>query len=221
MGPSASIVRPDFASLTEALAARFPVCRSLVGDDFFRTMSHTFIAISPPHSPDLMTCCNDFGDFIDTIPSARSMQYLGDVARLEAAIIRASHAPDANPLSVCELAAFAAHAWERCLAVLHPTIQVVRSRYPIVTIWEAEIAEPNGVAGISTPEDALVARLDLKIEVHRLPPGGAVFVQLLMSRATFREAAEKAALADPGFDLVTSLSALLGRHLIVGLASPS
>jgi hypothetical protein len=88
-----------------------------------------------------------------------------------------------------------------------------------VTIWEAYVAASQDAVDHSRPEDALVARPDLVVEIHRLPPGGAVFIQHLMSKATFREAADQAALADPRFDLVTSLSVLLSHHLIVGLGS--
>lgn len=221
MGSSASVMRSDFVSLTEALATRFPVTRTLVGDDVFRAMAHAFIALSPPRSPAPTNYGDDFGDFIDTFLPARPMPYLGDMARLEAAHTRACHAADANPLTVGELAAFAPHAWEQARAILHPSVQVVRSTYSIVTLWEAHAAEPQGIVRSSIPEDALVARPDLETEVHRLPPGGAVFIQLLISKATFREAADKAALADPGFDLITSLSMLLSHHLIVGLSLQS
>jgi len=210
-------MRSDVLSLTKALATRFPVSRSLAGDDVFRAIAHAFIALSPPRSPVPMTYGNDFGDFIDTFPPAHPVPYLGDMARLEAARTRASHAADANPLTVLELAAFAPYAWERCLAVLHPSVQVVRSTYPIVTIWEAHFAGQQGPVTSSRPEDALIARPDLEVEVHRLPPGGAVFIDCLMSKATFREAADKAAVADRWFDRVTSLSMLLSHHLIVAL----
>ena len=217
MGSSASVMRSDVLSLTKALATRFPVSRSLAGDDVFRAIAHAFIALSPPRSPVPMTYGNDFGDFIDTFPPAHPVPYLGDMARLEAARTRASHAADANPLTVLELAAFAPYAWERCLAVLHPSVQVVRSTYPIVTIWEAHVTGQQGSVTSSRPEDALITRLDLEVEVHRLPPGGAVFIDCLMSKATFREAADKAAVADRWFDRVTSLSMLLSHHLIVAL----
>jgi hypothetical protein len=217
VGSSASVMRSDVLSLTKALATRFPVSRSLAGDDVFRAIAHAFIALSPPRSPVPMTYGNDFGDFIDTFPPAHPVPYLGDMARLEAARTRASHAADANPLTVLELAAFAPYAWERCLAVLHPSVQVVRSTYPIVTIWEAHFAGQQGPVTSSRPEDALIARPDLEVEVHRLPPGGAVFIDCLMSKATFREAADKAAVADRWFDRVTSLSMLLSHHLIVAL----
>ena len=52
-------------SLIEALATRFPVCRALTGDEFFRAMARDFVTARPPRSPVLMTYGDDFGDFID------------------------------------------------------------------------------------------------------------------------------------------------------------
>ncbi|WP_052600466.1 HvfC/BufC N-terminal domain-containing protein [Microvirga lotononidis] len=207
----------DIVCLTKVLATRFPVTRALVEDDVFRGMVQAFIALSPPRSPVTLTYGDDFGDFIDTFPLVLPVPYLGDMARLEAARTRAHYAADASPLTVRELAAFAPHSWEQCLAVLHPSVQVVRSTYPIVTIWETYVAKPQGKFDNSRPEDALIARPDLVVEIHRLPPGGAVFIQHLMNNSVFRDAADKAAVADPRFDLVTSLSVLLSHHLIIGL----
>ena len=219
MGSSSSAMHSGVVSPTEVLANRFPVTRALVEDDVFQGMAHAFIALWPPRSPVPITYGDEFGDFIDTFPLARPVPFLGDMARLEVARTGAYHAAAARPLTVGELAAFAPHAWERCLAVLHPSVRVVRSTYPIVTIWEAYVAGSQNPVDHSRPEDALVARPDLQVEIHRLPPGGAVFIQHLMSKSMFREAAKKAAAADPRFDLVTSLSVLLSHHLIVGLRS--
>lgn len=219
VGSSASAMHSDVVCLTEVLANRFPVTRALVEDDVFRGMAYAFIGWSPPRSPAPLTYGDEFGDFIDTFPLVRPVPYLGDMARLEAARTRAYHAPDAKPLTVGELAAYAPQAWKRCLAVLHPSVQVVRSAYSIVTIWEAYVAGSQDPVDHSRPEDALIARPDLVVEVHRLPPGGAVFIQHLMNNSVFRDAADKAAVTDPRFDLVTSLSVLLSHHLIVGLNS--
>jgi len=210
-----------FVSLTEALISRFPVCHSLVGDEFFRAMARVFIELSPPRSPILMSYGDDFGDFIETFPPARSLPYLGDVARLEAAHTRAYHAADASPLTVDELAALASCAWEHVRIAFHPSTQIVRSSYPVVAIWEAHVlAEPSSPINVSIPEDALVSRPELNVEVHRLPPGAAVFILGLMGGALLGEAADEAAVADPRFDLVASLSIILAHRLIVGVSDP-
>jgi hypothetical protein len=207
-----------FVSLTEALVTRFPVCHALVGNEFFRAMARVFIELSPPRSPVLITYGDDFGDFIDTFPPARPVPYLGDVTRLEAERTIAYHAADASPMKVDELASFARCHWERTRVDLHPSIRIVTSPYPIVSIWEAH-ARPSHQSAIdgSTAEDALVARPDLDVEVHRLPPGAATFLSMLLKNATFRAAADEAARADPRFDLVTTLSGILASRIIVGL----
>jgi Putative DNA-binding domain len=211
-----------FVSLVEALATRFPVCLELVGDDFFRAMARIYVELSPPRSPLLMTYGDDFGDFIDTFPPARSVPYLGDVARLEAARTGAYHAADAEPLGIDALAALNSCAWELTPVRLHPSVRVVRSRFSIVTIWEAHPpGGPGATIDGSVAEDALVVRPDLHVEVRRLEPGGAAFIEGLLSGASFGEAARKAGSEDPGFDLVKSLAGLITGRMIVGLDPPS
>jgi hypothetical protein len=206
-----------FVSLTDALATRFPVCALLVGQDFFREMARTFVELCPPRSPVLMEYGDELGDFIDTFPPAQTLPYLRDVARLEAAVTRAYHAADAEPLTRDELAALAPCAWDETRVTVHPSVQIVRSRYGVVSIWEAHRGTntPSEVDA-SAPEDALVIRPDLDVEVHRLPPGGAVFLLTLLEGATFREAARRAAASDRRFDLVAGLTALLVGRAITG-----
>ncbi|MBQ0822028.1 putative DNA-binding domain-containing protein [Microvirga sp. HBU67558] len=206
-----------FVSLTEALVARFPVCHALVGDEFFRATARVFIELSPPRSPVLMTYGDDFANFIETFPPAGPVPYLGDVARLEAALTRAYHAADASPLTFDELAALAPNRWDDTHLKLHPSVQIVTSQYPVVSIWEAHThsGESPMIDG-SNGEDALVARPDLDVEVHRLPPGAATFLMALLKGASLRAAADGAA-ADPDFDLITTLSGILAVRIIVGI----
>jgi hypothetical protein len=205
-------------SLTEALATRFPVCLALVGDEFFRAMTRLYIEMSPPRSPLLMTYGDDLAEFIDAFPPARGVPYLGDIARLEAARTRAYHAADAVSMGVDELAALGSRGWANARVVLHPSIEVISSAYPIVTIWEAH-HDPieRGLIDGALSEDALVARPNLTVEIYRLAPGGAVFVSELLKGATFREAADRAAASDCRFELVANLTGLMTNSLIVGL----
>jgi hypothetical protein len=206
------------ASLTEALAARFPVCVALVGSEFFHGTARAFVELCPPRSPVLMDYGDNFGDFIDTFPPARALPYLGDLARLEAARTRAYHAADADPLGPEELA-LPPCAWDETRARLHPSLQIVRSAYSIVSIWEAHQAGgTRSEVDASAPEDALVVRPNQEVEVHRLPPGGAVFALKLLDGATFRDAARKGAASDRDFDLVTALTALLIARVFVELS---
>jgi hypothetical protein len=205
-------------SLTEALAARFPVCLALVGDEFFRSMTRLYIEASPPRSPLLMTYGDDLAEFIEAFPPAQTVPYLGDIARLEAARTRAYHAADAAPIDVDELAALGSRAWAEARVVLHPSIELISSAYPIVTIWKAHQRQKRrGLIDGAQSEDALVARPKFAVEIYRLPPGGAVFMSELVKGATFREAADEAAASDYRFEIVNNLTGLMANGLIIGL----
>jgi hypothetical protein len=210
-----------FVSLTEALEARFPVCLALVGGEFFGAMARRYIELCPPRSPLLMTYGDDLGAFIDTFPPAAPLPYLGDVARLEAALTRAYHAADADPLTVERMASLSSCDWAQSRVTLHPSVQIVRSAFAIVSIWEAhQGGVANRALDRSEPEDALIARPEAEVEVSRLPPGGAVFLSHLERQASFREAADAASAAEPRFELVAALARLITSRILIGIASP-
>jgi len=59
--------------LIEALEARFPVVRRLVGEEFFTAMARVFVQAHPPRSPLLMIYGDSFPQFIAGFgPAARS-----------------------------------------------------------------------------------------------------------------------------------------------------
>jgi hypothetical protein len=94
------------------------------------------------------------------------------------------------------------------------------SPYPIVSIWEAHMRpDDHPMIDGSMADDALVARPDLDVEVHRLPPGAAVFLSMLLRGATLKASADQAIGSNSRFDLVTTLSRILASRIIVGLRS--
>jgi hypothetical protein len=64
------------------------------------------------------------------------------------------------------------------------------------------------------PEDALISRPRLDVEVRSLPRGGAAFLQTLAAGAPLAEAAAAAAQDDDAFDLTANLAGLIGAGLI-------
>ncbi len=124
-----------YASLIDVLAGRFPVVARLVGEEFFRAMARAFVEQAPPRSPVLLYYGEGFPDFVAGFEAARSVPYLADMAALEWARHAAYHAADATPLPLAELAAATERAGE-AVFVLHPSLRLVRSLYPVVTIFE-------------------------------------------------------------------------------------
>jgi hypothetical protein len=206
------------AGLAKVIAARFPAVEKIVGGDFFAAMARAFVLARPPRTPLLATYGDEFADFIGAFAPARELPYLADVARLEAARARAYHAADATPLAASEFAAIEADGPIALRVTLHPSLEIVRSEHPIVTIWAMNCGAQK-LAAIEhwNAEDALIVRPELAVDVRRLPPGGAAFLLALAAGRTLGAAAD-AAFAESGeFDLTANLAALIGSGLVCGL----
>ncbi|NEI70828.1 DUF2063 domain-containing protein [Rhizobium lusitanum] len=193
--------------LSGALASRFPAAQRIVGEEFFAAMAYEFIGLHPPRSPLLLAYGDDFPDFVEAFEPAREIAYLPDVMRLEAARGRAYHAADAMPLDAALLASVEPAGLAEMGLVPHPSASVLRSAYPAVTIWAMNTGEIElGDIADWMAEDALVVRPQMIVEVHRLPPGGATFLERLFSGDDLGRAFEAALAEAADFDLSANLA---------------
>jgi hypothetical protein len=132
------------ASLTAVLESTYPVVVRLVDARFFRYAADRYIRAQPPAGPCLFEYGATFGDFLARFPPTRYLAYLPDVARLEWALSAALNAPDVDPIPPWALGPASPVA-------LHPSVSVLRSPWPIDTIWRAN--QP-GVEGTLVDLDA-------------------------------------------------------------------
>lgn len=208
------------ASLIDALADTYPVTQELVGPAFFRAMAQLYVKTAPPRSRVLAFYGASFADFIQDFSPAASLPYLADVARLEMLRVRAYHAADSLPLSNAAIAFALADV--DALAELHvafqPSVRLLRSPYAVVSLWAAH----QGIIEIATidpilPENALIVRPDLDVEVLRLNLADTVFVATLLQGAPLATAAEQAGLADANFNLAHIVGLLIQHRSISSL----
>ena len=209
-------------SLIDALEARFPASCKIVGDEFFKAAAKVFASEQPPRSPMMTLYGDEFPAFLAEFPPARDVPYLADVARLEAARTRAYHAADARPLEPAVLSSIAQETLADLRFALHPSLEIVASDYPILTIWamNSGIMEPAPVSDWRG-EDVLVSRPETDVEVRRLPPGARVFLQCLASGKPLGSAAASALAANEGFGLAVNLAALFAGLAIEMRLGPS
>lgn len=190
--------------LIDALADTFPVTQALVGEDFFRAMARLFARAQPPRSPVLAWYGDGFPDFIAAFPPAGGLPYLADVARLERLRVECYHAADATPLPRAQIAGLLADAaaLPRARFGLHPALRVLRSAHPVVALWAAH--RPEAAAGalggidLAAGEAALLLRPALDVEIVRVEPDAAVFIDQLRQGCGLGEAAEAATRAAIG-----------------------
>lgn len=209
-------------SLIDALADTYPVVQQLVGEEFFRAMARDFARGHPPDSPVLALYGKGFAEFIERFPPAQSVPYLADMARLELMRVSAYHAADAEPLSADGIAALLADAAALPAArfILHPSLDILRSRHAVVSLWAAhqEVMALEEVIP-DLPEAALVVRSGLDVEICGISAGAAVFISQLRRGMPFGLAAEEAAAVDPAHDLAGSLGILIRSGAIVAVHS--
>jgi hypothetical protein len=206
-----------YAGLINVLAGRFPVVARLVGDEFFRAMARDYIEREPPSSAVLLRYGAGFPGFIAGFSQAATVPYLADMAALEWLRHSAYHAADAVPLPLQVLASAADRAADAVLA-LHPSLGVVRSCYPIVSIYELNVENGDVPhARLAGSEDALVRRSGLRVEINRLAEGGAPFILALKDGKTIGEAAILALGDSSAFDLKANLAGLMAMGAIVAV----
>jgi hypothetical protein len=197
-------------SLINALAAAFPATLRITGADFFRAMARFYVRATPPTSPLLFDYGRDFPDFIERYEYAQSVPWLADVARIERTWLDAYHAADVQPLMPHELADIPSDRLVNTVLKPHPATRVIRSRFSAVTIFTASRSDaPASRVEVVEPEDALLTRPALEVEVRRLPPGGAIFLSRLMTGESIGAAASAAFSESPSFDLAANIRGLL------------
>jgi len=197
--------------LIEALKAAYPAVCRLVGLEFFREMSRLYVYLEPPRSPILLDYGAGFPDFIAEFEPASSLPYLADVARIERAWTQAYHAPEATAVEADDFATIATNVLPHVRLQLHPSVRIVRSRLPALTIWRMNIEDgvPGPVDLAAGGEDALVLRPDAQVEVWSMPPGGADFVAALIAGRSVAQATKVALTSDARFDLAPNLTELI------------
>lgn len=157
----------------------------------------------------------EFPSFLGDFPPARSVPYLADVAKLEVATGRAYHAADAEPISVDVLLTLPPDAIQDVRVHLHPSLCIVRSAYPAVTLWRMNLPgrHPAPVASWAG-ENAIVARTADDVEIRVAGREEVEFLTALGEGLTLGSAAEKAADA-PGFDPGAAVKSLFIHRLVV------
>ena len=201
------------ASLTTALRLSYPAVHRLVGAAFFESAAQIFIAAQPPQGACLDDYDPGFADFLAEFAPAAALPYLAGVARLDWAVSRALHAPDAAALDPGDLAALDPRDHDRLRLVPHPSVSLVCADHPVDAIWRAVLARDDAaMAAIDLgagPVRLLVQRRDHGPEITRLDEGAWRVTSRLCAGRSLPDALDAGAEIDA--------PALLAAHLVNGV----
>ncbi|MGH8033774.1 MAG: HvfC/BufC family peptide modification chaperone [Lysobacterales bacterium] len=212
-----SVYRNTFTqTLIRALRLSYPAVDRLVGAEFFDAAARDFIVQQPPRSGYLDEFGGDFAAFLERFAPAASVPYLGDVARLEWAVSRALHAPDAEPLAIASLGSVDAADHARICFAPHPSVGLVHTVFPADVIWRAVLDDDEAaLAAIDLsggPAWLLVQRGPSGVDIARLDETLWHFVGALCAGCPLGLALDD----HPGIDAPAALADLLAHGRVVG-----
>jgi hypothetical protein len=202
-------------SLVEALARGFPVCRMVVGDEFFKAMARAYVGQCKPATPVLLHYGTGFPDFIARFPPAAGLPYLSDLARLERARTTAYHAADVAVLERGALAALSPDAIARIGFIAHPAARLVGSTFAIGSIWLAHQSNPTSQIAVNNGEAVLVTRPAAEVISTIVPRHDVPFIQALLDGETLADASNAA--HGPDFDPGRALLGLISLGALTSL----
>ncbi|WP_434633610.1 HvfC/BufC family peptide modification chaperone [Chromobacterium sp. CV08] len=214
-----SVYRNNYRiGLIDTLAHSHPVCRELVGEDFFTALAREYVKRHASDSGNLHRYGADFADFVAGFEHCRELPYLADVARLEWAVHRSYYAADAESLDTSALAAFAPGQWEALRFQPRPDVALCRADSPALSIWRAhrERGPLDGLLALPA-ENALVYRERGEVKTLALDDARHDFYAALFGGAALADAMEAAQTRDAGFDLQSALLGLFQPPLLASL----
>jgi putative DNA-binding protein len=218
VGPDAQWVRRRYdvyrnnvvVKLIDTLAAIFPAVERITGKEFFRAMARFYVRRNPPRSPLLFEYGGTFPNFIASYEYAQGMPWLADTARIERAWLDAYHAADAQPFEARHLQAIQPEELAEARLFAHPAMRIVTSSHPAFTIFSMN--RGGAIAGAVEdvrPEDTLITRPGLDVQVMQLGPGVAEFLAALASGVRFGAASETLLNTQPDFDLAGAIATVI------------
>lgn len=213
-----------------ALADTYRTVAMLLGPALFRQLAGDYIATHPSRCSDLNLYGEDFGDFLAAQPIGRELPYLPDMARLEWALLAAASAADAPVVDLGALAAVPPERQGELRLVLHPSLMLLPSDYPIASIWHAHRIE------VEDERDAMLATIDLtprtrwtlaaraangSVEPVALSAGTAAFCTACKSGAPLESALGQACAAEPELKVSELLAGWINKGWICGFQTCS
>ncbi len=207
-----------FGCLTDALKIAYPVIAKLVGVEFFEHLASEFVLKNPSKSGDLHDFGGELAQFIAEFPSAQTLVYLPDVARLEWACHQVFFSENHPPLQSERLAVVPEDQHERLKFHLHPATRLIASPFPIHLIWETNQDDFKGDSAVNLNRGGvrlLVRRNNYQAVLQPLTEGKWSFLNSCLSGRDLSQASADAQKIDPHLDIGETLKQCVADSILV------
>jgi hypothetical protein len=118
--------------LTNTLAEIYPVCKKIVGEEFFNALALRYISNNPSNSFDL----NQYGENFAELDQINLLAYLPDCAKYEWFCHLVLNSKQSNSIDIIKLKEIPVEKYPDTIFVPLKSSQLFYSKYPIKKIWE-------------------------------------------------------------------------------------
>lgn len=205
---------------TGTLRITYPAVLALVGEDYFDQSVRGYRRVHPSQSGNLQMFGARFAEYLETLPDLRAFAYLPDVARLEWLRQASALAADAESAAPDTFADGLANAGESLRIGLHPSVRLLASAHPILTIWRYAI-QPTSERLVldGEGEHVVLWREDGAVVIAAVDPASFACISSLVRGDTLNAAYTAAQACDSAFDLAACVDSLCQQNLIVAIHS--
>ena len=212
------------ANLHNSLRGVYPVVERLVGRGFFTFMAHAYIGQVRSTSGDLNLYGKEFPTFMSSFRPVEPLPYLADVASLEWALHESYVAADACSLSPLHLATVVEEDHGRLRCRLHPAVRLLRSTYPVLSIWEMNQPSQLGVPSVDLRlggDHLLIRRTATGMAIDRVSAIDWRFLSLLAQGMCLGDTLSDVSDTVQDFDLATALRRYFGNGVLIDIRLPT
>ncbi len=208
-------------SLMEAMGAAFPSIKAITGEENFARIARNYVSNHPPQSPMMQKFGSNFPEFLAAFPPLAKSPFLADIARAERAWLDAYHAADHEPLEAGELAGMSPEAAMELTFTPLPATRLIRSPYPVATLFDARNEWPRTGIDLTQGECLLITRPFLECIATTLDDPEAEFLERIFSGFNLGEAVSGAMELHDEFDPSAAIALLLRTGAVHGLQQPA
>lgn len=207
------------ATLSKAIRTIYPLCRQLLGDDYFSQITLDYLVSYPSCTGNLHEYGEYFADFLKEQSALDELVYLYEVAKFEWICHCLQSAADHNPLNLDSLAKIPPEEYDVLHFELHPAAQLHRFKYPILQIIDLCKGLIDDIEDVHTGGvNLLIMRRDdaeNNLSLIALSEADYIFLEYLHEGHALATALAHASMIELDFNLEQKLPAWIQAKILV------
>ncbi|KHT61794.1 hypothetical protein RJ45_21005 [Photobacterium gaetbulicola] len=179
-------------SLSEVLAATYPCCQAVVGEECFAQLARQHVLNQPLGEGNVTDYGDGFSNTINSQPTlVEAAPYLADLARLEWLVDRASqHVPVSTNFPFEQLARITEDNLAQLVMEVAEPAYSFDAPYPVASLWQMITQGQIEQIDLTQPESAIIQHRPQGMQVLATTPSATALLRLCQRGRPLEEADE-------------------------------